>query len=100
MVSTLLTEHATVHYTKYENVVRLEKAIPVVAGPEAEDYYIFIKLEKREPDGAQKYIRMFVESAYPDNVMYDKPSYGKPVAFAELLGDCWEKRYPAEHRRK
>ncbi|HEX8613114.1 MAG TPA: hypothetical protein VF800_17635 [Telluria sp.] len=25
---------------------------------------------------------------------YDKVHYGKPFSFAQLIGDCWEGRYP------
>ena len=94
LIDKMLTNRALVYYTAYRNVVRLEDLAPVVAGTPPTKYYIFIKLTKRAPEGAQKFIKMVVESAYPDSVMYDNPSYGKPIAFSELLGDCWEGRYP------
>jgi hypothetical protein len=67
---------------------------PIIGTGISTEYYIFIKISKREPPGAPRFIKMFVESAYPDAALYDKPTFGKSVAFRELLGDCWEKRYP------
>lgn len=94
IINKMLTERERVHFTKKHNVVFLELLAPIVAGRPAITYYMFIKLRKVTPEGQQKYIKAVIESAYADNVMYDTPSYGKPIAFEELLGDCWEGRFP------
>jgi hypothetical protein len=84
----------TVHETKVNNVVRVEMLPPILASSEYERTYIFMSLRKMIPAGEAKYIRISIESAYPDSVMYESPKFGKPVAFDILLGHCWEGRYP------
>ena len=74
--------------------MRMDTVVPIVAQGAFVEYYIFCKISKQQPEGKQKFIKLFVESAYPDSVMYDKPTLGKPIAIAELLGHCWEGRYP------
>lgn len=88
------SHHDKVFFTRQHNVVRMEMLIPIVIGLPTIKYYVFIKLEKKEPEGEQKFIRMFVESAYSDSVMHDVPWYGKPIGFKVLLGECWEGRFP------
>lgn len=90
----MLTSSGHIHKTDKKNIVRIDLIAPVVPGAPVTEYFVFMKLEKREPAGGQKYIRIFVESAYPENVLYDKVNYGKPFSFAQLIGDCWEGRYP------
>ncbi len=90
----MLDSGGHIHKTKRKNILRVDLIVPVAPGGPVVEYFVFMKLEKRIPPGAQKYIRIFVESAYPENVLYDKVDYGKPFSFAQLIGDCWEGRYP------
>jgi hypothetical protein len=94
VVRNLLESGGRIQKTSRKNVVRIEFVVPVVAGLPDVKYFVFMKLEKRTPDGAQKYIRIFIESAYSENAMHAKVDYGKPFSFAQLIGDCWEGRYP------
>jgi hypothetical protein len=94
VIDKMLTSNGHIHKTQKKNIVRIDLVAPVVPGAPVTEYFVFMKLEKREPAGAQKYVRVFVESAYPENVLYDKVDYGKPFSFAQLIGDCWEGRYP------
>lgn len=94
IIRNLLESGGHIHKTSRKNVVRIDFIVPVVAGVPDVKYFVFMKLEKRTPDGAQKHVRIFVESAYSENALYAKVDYGKPFSFAELIGDCWEGRYP------
>ncbi len=94
LVNNLLTTSGHIHKTDRKNIIRIDLVAPVVPGDVVVEYFVFMKLEKRMPPGAQKYVRIFVESAYPESVMYDKVDYGKPFSFAQLMGDVWEGRYP------
>jgi hypothetical protein len=99
-VQLMLTQHTIVQETGVDNVMRVDFQTPIVAGSAAMEYYTFFRISKQSPPEAPKFIKMYVESAYPESVMYDKPASGKGTAFAELLGDCWEGRYPRQRRRK
>jgi hypothetical protein len=94
LIDDMLQTNRRVYYTHRDNIVRIDWVAPIVAGPAPEQYYLFMKMEKKTPEGQAKHVKIFVESAYPDSVMYENPSYGKPVSFSKLLGDCWELRYP------
>jgi hypothetical protein len=94
VIRNMLGSSGHVHKTDRKNVVRVALVAPVAPGGAIVEYFVFMKLEKRTPPGSQKYVRIFVESAYPENVLYDKVDYGKPFSFAQLIGDCWEGRYP------
>lgn len=94
IVRDLLEYGGHVHKTNRKNIVRIDLLAPVAPGGPSVRYFVFMKLTKRAPAGARKYIRIFVESAYPESALYNKVSYGKPFSFAQLIGDCWEGRYP------
>jgi|SRR5471030_1743838 len=94
LVDEMLTTNRRVYYTDKDNIVRIDWVAPIVAGTKPEQYYLFMKVEKKTPKGEAKHVKIFVESAYPESVMYENPVYGKPVSFNQLLGDCWELRYP------
>lgn len=96
VIGNMLAHSGQIYKTRKKNILRIDLVAPVVAGATLTEYFLFMKLEKRTPEGAQKYVRIFVESAYPESVLYDKVDYGKPFSFAELIGDCWEGRYPAK----
>ncbi len=93
-VKNVLATNGRVYETDRDNIMRIDTLIPFVAGPEETKYYIFIKPKKKAPELQQKFISMYVESAYPESVMYDAPRIGKPIFLDELLGDCWEGRFP------
>lgn len=94
LVQTLLNNGGNVHKTNVDNILRIDFVVPVVAGPPSVEYFVFIKPEKKTTDGAQKHIRLFIESAYPESVLYEKVNYGKPYSFAKVMGEVWEGRYP------
>ena len=94
VIRNMLESSGHIHKTDRKNIVRVDLVAPVAPGGPIVEYFVFMKLEKRTPPNAQKYVRIFVESAYPENVLYDKVDYGKPFSFAQLIGDCWENRYP------
>lgn len=94
LVQTLLTNGGNVHKTDFDNILRVDFVVPLVANRPPIEYFVFLKPEKKTPGGAQKHIRLFIESAYPESVMYDKVNYGKPYSFAKVMGEVWEGRYP------
>lgn len=94
MINSMLSVRTMVHETQKKNIMRVDTVVPIIATQHEVEYYIFCKISKQEPEGQQKYIKLFVESAYQDSVMYEKPDLGKPIELAKLLGDCWELRYP------
>lgn len=89
----MLLHSGHVSKTDQENILRIDEAIPVVANGSTVKYYIFMTMEKRMPEGKQKYIRIFVETAYPENVLYKKMGDGKPYSFAKLAGETWKGEY-------
>ncbi len=76
-----------------DNILRMDKAIPIVADGTTSNYYVFLHIEKKEPEGKQKYIKLFVETAYPESALYKKVTEGKPFNFSKLVGDCWKGEY-------
>lgn len=73
-----------VFHTGYHNLVRVSL---IDKYGEATKYYVFLALSR---DG--KRVKMVVESAYPDDLVEDKPKYDKPIRFLVALRNVYERR--------
>ncbi len=93
----LLEKGGPVWRTLKKNILRIDSVAPVVATGTFTKYYIFMKMSKVEPPEQQKFIRLFVETAYPESVLHDSvAAIGKPYNFHQLVGDCWQGKYPGK----
>ena len=91
LMQKVLDGDALISKTPELNILRIEKAVPIVGTYPAVDYFIFFDLEKKEPPHQQKYIKLFVQTAYPENALYKKVNAGrKPFNFSKAIGDCWK----------
>lgn len=73
-----------VYHTGYHNLVRV--AVVDKFG-EKTDYFVFLALSR-----TGKRMKMFIESAYPDDLLEDKKSYDKPIRFLIALRNAYEGR--------
>lgn len=73
-----------VYHTGYHNLVRV--AVVDKFG-EQTDYFVFLALSRNE-----KRMKMFIESAYPDDLLEDKKKYDKSIRFLIALRNAYEKR--------
>ncbi|MHB1077184.1 hypothetical protein [Thiobacillus sp.] len=71
-----------VFHTGHHNLVRV--AIAANSGV-ATDYHVFLALARKG-----KRMTMFIESAYPADLLEDKPKYGKPIRFLVALRNYYE----------
>lgn len=94
IISRMLSPEGVVHYTDRDNVVRYELVESIIPLQPAIKYFVFIKLTKIAQEGQQKFIKLVVESAYPESDMFESPNYSKPVNVGVLLGQLWENRTP------
>lgn len=92
-IDEMLAGDGHVSKTLEHNILRVEQSIPVVANDHDIKYFIFLHIEKKEPEGKQKYIKLFVETAYPESALYKKVIEGKPFNLSKLVGDCWKYEY-------
>lgn len=59
------------------------------------NYYVMMRIQKHAPPEEPKLIRVRVETAFPEDVLYyDKPVLKKPFSFRKLLACVWEERDP------
>jgi hypothetical protein len=49
VIDKMLTSSGRIHKTKKKNIVRIDWVAPVVPGAPVTEYFVFMKLEKREP---------------------------------------------------
>lgn len=73
--------------TRHHNHVRVE----LLDGDKK--YYIFLSMRKHKSATGPKMIKLYVESAYPEDALYDKPHMVKPFSLKGLLAKCWEERH-------
>jgi hypothetical protein len=65
------------------------------------DYYVFLSMRTHDQPNEPKVIRLFVESAYPEDLLhYDRPTLGKPMPLTRALAECWGNRPGAETGRR
>jgi hypothetical protein len=55
-------------------------------------YYVLMRIEKSAKPNEPKYIKVRVETAYPEDAIYDKLVRKKPFNFRKLLACIWEGR--------
>lgn len=90
----LLTGDEIVDITDRKNIFRTESLVEM-PGEEPINYLVFMQMRKHVKEGEQKILKVYVESAYPEDLVYrDKVRIVRSVAFRRLLGECWENDYP------
>ncbi len=56
------------------------------------EYFVFMVVKKIEELGRPKYLRVFVESAYPKKDSVPSPKSSRSIKLASLLGECWAQK--------
>lgn len=59
------------------------------------EYNVILRMERLKPEGDQKHIMIRVETAYPEDIEYDKPFRKKSYKVSRILAAKWEDR---DHR--
>ncbi len=92
-IAQMLAGEGHISKTEEKNILRVDKAIPIIADNTIVNYFIFLHIEKKEPEGRQKFIKLVVETAYPESALYKRVTEGKPFNWSKLVGDCWKGDY-------
>jgi hypothetical protein len=98
----LIAADERIFQTQHHNFVRIEVVEEQQDGTAQQlDYYVFLSMRKHDQPNEPKVIRLFVESAYPEDLLhYDRPKLGKPMPLTRALAECWENRPGAETGRR
>lgn len=65
-----------------------------VAGepPTTVEYNVIMRMERLKPEGDQKHVMVRVETAFPEDLRYDKPFRRKSYKLSRILAAKWEGR--------
>ena len=89
-IDKLITNAGDVHRTRHENFFRVDTLEETAAGVVTPiSYYIFMSAKKVAKPDQEKYILIFVESAYPDLPNVPSPNSERNEAFMAVLGKKW-----------